>query len=99
MADLAWALGIPALMVVGVKLGCLNQAQLTRLGIEARGVSFAGWIANQAQPSMARAEENLATLERLIGEPALAIVPYSREAAATLVLAQAAARLAEGLSF
>lgn len=99
MAELARALGIPALMVVGVKLGCLNQAQLTRLGIEARGVSFAGWIANQAQPLMARAEENLATLERLIGEPALAIVPYSREAAASLVLAQAAARLAEGLSF
>jgi dethiobiotin synthetase len=99
MADLAWELGIPALMVVGVKLGCLNQAQLTHLGIDARGVSFAGWIANQAQPSMARAEENLATLERLMGEPALARVPYSPEEASSLVLAQAAARLAEGLSF
>jgi dethiobiotin synthetase len=84
---------------VGVKLGCLNQAQLTHLGIEARGVSFAGWIANQAQRSMARAEENLATLERLIGEPALARVPYSRAQAPGLVLAQAAARLAEGLNF
>jgi len=93
MADLAWALGIPALIVVGVKLGCLNHAQLTQLAIEARGVSFAGWIANQAGPSMARAEENLATLERLIGEPALACVPYSPREAPSLVLSEAAARL------
>jgi dethiobiotin synthetase len=94
VADLAWALGIPALMVVGVKLGCLNHAQLTQLAIEARGVSFAGWIANHPHASMARVDENLTALERLLGEPALAHVPYSPQQAPTLTLAEAAARLA-----
>jgi dethiobiotin synthetase len=94
MADLAWALGIPALMVVGVKLGCLNHAQLTQLAIEARGVSFAGWIANHPQAPMARVEENLTALERLLGEPALAHVAYSPQETPTLTLADAAARLA-----
>jgi dethiobiotin synthetase len=99
MADLAWALGIPALMVVGVKLGCLNHAQLTQLAIEARGVSFAGWIANELDPSMARAQENLAALERLLGEPPLAHVPYSQETS-SLALGNAAARLVGlGLTF
>lgn len=94
IADLAWALGIPAVMVVGVKLGCLNHAQLTQLAIEARGVSFAGWIANHADPSMERAQENLTALERLLGEPALAHVPYSPQETSTLALGKAAARLA-----
>lgn len=94
MADLAWALGIPALMVVGVKLGCLNHAQLTQLAIEARGVSFAGWIANHPEPSMERAAENLAALERLLGEPALAHVAHAAQARSTLALEELAARLA-----
>src|SRR6202171_2105313 len=50
MADVAWALAVPTVMVVGVRLGCLNHAQLTRLAIEARGVSFAGWIARGGAP-------------------------------------------------
>ncbi len=99
MADLAWALGIPALMVVGVKLGCLNHAQLTQLAIEARGVSFAGWIANELDPSMARAQENLAALERLLGEPPLAHVPYSQQTS-SLALGKVAAHLVGlGLTF
>jgi dethiobiotin synthetase len=77
MADLAWALSIPALMVVGVKLGCLNHAQLTRIGIEAHGVSFAGWIANAVDPQMRRTDENLSALERLLGEAPLAVIEHS----------------------
>jgi dethiobiotin synthetase len=95
MADLAWALAVPTVMVVGVRLGCLNHAQLTRLAIEARGVSFAGWIASGVDPAMARAAENLASLERLLGEPALAVVPCGPEAASSLTLAATAARLAQ----
>lgn len=95
MADLTWALSVPALMVVGLKLGCLNHAQLTRIGIESHGVSFAGWIASAVDPAMARAEENLAALERLLGEPALALIPHS-PAAATLVLSRIAQQLAHG---
>ena len=100
MADLTWALGIPALLVVGVKLGCLNHAQLTQLAIEARGVSFGGWIANHPQAPMARAAENLAALERLLGAPPLGHVPHSPGDTSTLVLREAAARLVgSGLTF
>jgi dethiobiotin synthetase len=100
MADVAWALAVPTLMVVGVKLGCLNHAQLTRLAIEARGVSFAGWIASAVDPAMARTAENLASLERLLGEPALAIAPCEPAAASSLTLEEAAARLArKAISF
>jgi len=94
MADIAWALNVPALMVVGVRLGCLNHAQLTRLAVEAHGVSFAGWIASSVDPLMERLEENLAALERLLGEPPLAVVPHSPREVSALVLAQAAQRLA-----
>jgi dethiobiotin synthetase len=95
MADLAWALSVPALMVVGVKLGCLNHAQLTRIGIEAHGVSFAGWIANHVDPAMARAPENLAALERLLGEPALAVIPHSPGDTGSLVLGGIAEQLTQ----
>ena len=93
MADLAWALSIPVLMVVGVKLGCLNHAQLTRQAIEAHGVSFAGWIANGIDAAMVRGPENLAALERLLGEPPLAIIPHASAGLASLVLSEAASRL------
>jgi dethiobiotin synthetase len=95
MADLAGALGLPVLMVVGLRLGCLNHAQLTRLAIRERGVSFAGWIANGAGPAMEREAANLATLERLLGERALAVVPHAPALAGTLRLDGAAARLAQ----
>jgi dethiobiotin synthetase len=93
MAELARALAVPALMVVGLRLGCLNHAQLTRLGIDAAGVPFAGWIANRMQPAMEREAENLATLERRLGQPPLSIVPFIPERTSSLVLEAAAARL------
>jgi dethiobiotin synthetase len=95
MADLAWGLSVPALMVVGVRLGCLNHAQLTRLAIEARGVTLAGWIANCVDAQVERAQENLATLERVLGERALAVVPHQEAGAAPLILTEAAAHLAQ----
>jgi dethiobiotin synthetase len=94
MADLALALEAPALMVVGVRLGCLNHAQLTRASIEARGVPFAGWIASEVDPAMRRADENLASLERLLGEPALAVVRHTAGTLSSLTLKAAAAQLA-----
>jgi dethiobiotin synthetase len=97
MADLAMALEAPALMVVGVRLGCLNHAQLTRLGIEACGAPFAGWIASEVDPQMMRAAENLASLERRLGEPALAVVRHTVGALSSLTLAAAAAQLARRL--
>ena len=94
MADLAKALGVPALLVVGLRLGCLNHAALTRRAIEALGVPFAGWIANRPGPPMAREAENLATLTVRLGEPPLSVVPFAPEGARALVLDEAAARLA-----
>lgn len=96
MADLAWALSIPALMVVGLRLGCLNHAQLTRLAIEARGVTFAGWIASAIEADLPRAQENLATLARVLGEAPLAVVPHlPGGAAGAACLSEGAARLAQ----
>jgi len=95
MADLAWALSVPALLVVGLRLGCLSHAQLTRLAIEARGVRFAGWIASGVDPRLARSPENLAALTRWLGEPPLAVIPHLGGADAALTLTQGAARLAQ----
>jgi dethiobiotin synthetase len=96
MADLARALGQPVVMVVGVRLGCLNHAQLTRQAIRASGAPFAGWIANSLEPHMPREAENLATLEQRLAEPPLALVPFAPDGHKSLVLGAAAARLAGG---
>lgn len=95
MEDLARALGVPVVLVVGLKLGCLNHAELSRRAIAAQGVGFAGWIANRPSLPMERETENLATLAQRFGSPPLAIVPYAPVRAGSLVLEEAAARLAE----
>jgi dethiobiotin synthetase len=60
--DVARALRLPVLLVVGVRLGCLNHARLSVLAIRARGLKFAGWIASHIDPQMAYADENVAWL-------------------------------------
>ena len=95
MADLAWALSVPALMVVGLKLGCLNHAQLTRLAVESHGVVLAGWVSNAIDPLMWRPEANLEALERLLGEPPLAVVPHLPEGITPTTLAPLARQLAQ----
>jgi dethiobiotin synthetase len=94
MADIAWGLTVPALMVVGLKLGCLSHAHLTRVGMEAHGVSFAGWVANALDPAFERPAENRAALERLLGGPALAYVPHLARPDAPFSLDEGAALLA-----
>jgi dethiobiotin synthetase len=93
MADLARALALPVLLTVGLKLGCLNHAQLTRLAIQSHGVPFAGWVASAIDPQMSHVEANLASLERLLGEPPLTVVPYLPDGGATLVLIPLARQL------
>jgi dethiobiotin synthetase len=95
MADLAWALSVPALLVVGVKLGCLNHAQLTRLGVEAHGVPLAGWVASGIDRHMTRVEANLQSLERLLGEPPLAVVPHLPAGTDAIALPEVARALAQ----
>jgi len=77
MADLPKALGIPTLLVVGVRLGCLNHALLSKQAIEAAGVEWAGWVANAIDPTLERAAENLSSLERMLGSEPLAVFPFA----------------------
>lgn len=93
MADLAAALSLPVLLVVGLRLGCLNHALLTHESLRTRGVTFAGWIANAIDPDFARPTENLATLTARLGEPPLACVPFLDRAAGTADLSEAARKL------
>jgi len=74
-ADLAEALGLPVILIVGMRLGCINHALLTQQAISARGLKLAGWIANRIDPEMSRFEENLAALTERINAPLLGIVP------------------------
>jgi dethiobiotin synthetase len=76
IADLAAALALPVLLVVGLRLGCLNHALLTVAAIRQRRLVLAGWIANRIDPDYARVPENLATLERHIGMPPIATVSH-----------------------
>ena len=74
-ADLAEQLGLPVILIVGMRLGCINHALLTEQAIAARGLKLAGWIANRIDPDMSRFEENLAALKARIKAPLLGIVP------------------------
>ena len=75
-ADLAQALALPVVLVVGLRLGCLNHALLTAEAIRARGLTLAGWVANHVDPAMLAQQDNLAFLRQKIHAPLLAIVPY-----------------------
>jgi dethiobiotin synthetase len=76
-ADLAVRLGLPVILVVGMRLGCINHALLSAEAIAARGLPFAGWVANRIDPAMSRFEENLETLEKLLPAPLLGVVPHA----------------------
>lgn len=70
---------LPVILVVGVKLGCINHALLTLEAIHAAGLLVAGWIANEVEPAGAYQAEYLATLKRMIKPPCLGILPYQPE--------------------
>ena len=79
-ADLAVALGLPVVLVVGMRLGCISHALLTAEAIVARGLPLAGWVANRIDPAMTFPQENIDALrERLAaqyGAPLLGVVPH-----------------------
>ncbi len=76
MSDLAVALKLPVILVVGMRLGCLNHALLTQDAIRARGLTLAGWVANTLDPAMRVFDENIAALKQRIHAPLLGIIPY-----------------------
>ena len=80
--DVVRALELPVVMVVGLRLGCINHARLTARAIAADGARLLGWIANEIDPAMARADENFAILQRVLAVPCLGRVPYAPGASA-----------------
>jgi len=76
MSDLPERLGLGVILVVGLRLGCLNHARLTFEAIERSGrCPWIGWIGNRLDPAVARSDDNLASLGRLLGGPPLAVLP------------------------
>ncbi len=75
LSGLAIELRTPVILVVGMKLGCINHAVLTAEAIQADGLVVAGWVANKIDPEMACFDENLATLRRLLPAPCLGVIP------------------------
>jgi len=75
LSDLAILLGLPVILVVGVRLGCINHALLSAEAIERDGLQLAGWVANIVDPATSRLEENLATLAERLNAPCLGRVP------------------------
>ena len=75
MGNLAEKMGLPVILVVGLRLGCLNHALLTREAIRSQGVPFAGWIANRMPTEMPLANANIDTLASRFGMSPLGTVP------------------------
>jgi dethiobiotin synthetase len=87
VCELAVSLQIPVVLVVGLRLGCINHALLTADAISAAGAGFLGWIANHSDPSYDRLEPTLETLSTGIGAPLLDLVPWLHGASVDRVCA------------
>ncbi len=77
-AKLAVRLALPVVMVVGMRLGCLNHALLTERAVTGSGLKLAGWIANHIDPQMAAADDNVRALEERIGAPRIARISFAQ---------------------
>jgi dethiobiotin synthetase len=69
MLDIPKRLGLPVLMVVGVRLGCINHALLTAVALRARGLVLAGWVANGLDPAMPESDASIASIAAALGPP------------------------------
>lgn len=78
-AQLATTLGLPVILVVGMRLGCLNHALLTADAIEACNLKLAGWVANCVQAEMSRLDQNIEALQQRLQGPLLGIVPHQAD--------------------
>lgn len=87
-ADMVKALGLPVILVVGIRLGCLNHALLTAHAIQASGLLLAGWVANQIDPHMVAFDGNVHALRQRLDSPLLGILPFMPDADASSVSAQ-----------
>lgn len=78
--DLAQAFGLPVVLVVGLRLGCLNHALLTSAAVAHAGLPLAGWVANALDPGMTAREENIAALAERLPAPLLGCLPHVPDA-------------------
>ena len=85
LSDLAIALQLPVILVVGVRLGCINHALLTAEAILRDGLLLAGWVANVVDPHTGRLQSNLETLCERLPAPCLGVVPHLPAATAEAV--------------
>ena len=79
-SDLAKALALPVIMVVAIRLGCINHAKLTYQAIAQSGITCAGWIAVCTNPEMLSGDENIVTLKNDLAVPLLGVLPYRKVA-------------------
>jgi len=79
MADLAVALGLPVILVVGLRLGCLSHALLTVQSVQEKGANLAGWVANSIDPLFKEEMANIDSLKTRIPAPCLGVVPYREQ--------------------
>lgn len=79
LADVAKQLKCQVILVVGVKLGCLNHALLTYEAIIRDGLTVVGWVANQVMPGVSHTKANIETLERMLPAPCLGVVPFQEQ--------------------
>lgn len=84
-ADMAEMLGLPVILVVGMRLGCINHALLTAQAIGHKGLRLVAWVANRIDPDMSAFDENLHALETRLAAPLLGIIPYQAESDPALV--------------
>ncbi|WP_192036773.1 dethiobiotin synthase [Halomonas sp. YLGW01] len=90
LSDLAGALQLPVILVVGLRLGCINHARLTAEAIRAQGLRLAGWVANGVTTDFEEADDNLATLTHHLPAPCLGRVPHLTQRSTDTLPEQAA---------
>ncbi|MGB0134928.1 MAG: dethiobiotin synthase [Dokdonella sp.] len=78
-SDIVRALDLQVILVVGMRLGCINHALLTSRAIEADGCRLIGWIANRIDPDMLRFEDNRRSIQQRIQAPLLGTVEYAED--------------------
>ncbi|MDQ2962278.1 MAG: dethiobiotin synthase [Pseudomonadota bacterium] len=78
MLDIALALSLPVVLVVALRLGCLNHALLSAHAIHSRGLSLAGWVANLVEPMLARVDANVTALDERLPAPRIATIAWAK---------------------
>ena len=79
ISDLASALGLPVILVVGLRLGCINHAKLSYQAIQLSGIACVGWIAVCVDPDLLNRDENIQTITAALPVPLIGVLPYQDE--------------------